>query len=274
MWLPKLPPEKIEVFFSKHEFKNARPYPYFVEENGLYPEQWATADTGYGTLINLLGQGYFRCLNNLTATKPDGVESAELLHNIVRRICLFCFENFDEIITQIRLKDFQILKYIQQKENEKYGEKYGLPACILSFNSTNNLVETASKAELGGSLCSVGYKINDGGVLMYNPSFFASQAVPQLMSYLIVIDKLLNRLNNPLAFALFLFHMAIADINIDKFGYDSISKMANSIRMTSLVVKHKLNGNDLDPKDKLESFIKEHLDKYLLFAIAIPEWKQ
>lgn len=257
---------KIAVFFPR---EGTQPLRYFIEEEGLNPDQWATPDGGYGALVNLLGQGYLRCLCHLgIAIGSTGEKSAVLLRELVTQMRCFFYANFEEIISLLTAgHKVDFLGLIKNKEN------IGNARFAFSFIE-ENICETDQKYTLG-ELASIGYETAVNGAVMYRPSFnLSNKSAPNALSFLCILQKTINRLNNPLAFALFLEYMFIAEINLDRYGYDSISKMKQLISSTNEVVRGKVEeGLGLHDDSPLEAFIAKHIDEYPMYVGAIPKLK-
>ena len=259
---------KITVFFSKKEISSGPgPFRYFIEEEGLHPDQWATPDGGYGALVNLIGQGYLRCLCHLgIANGSAGEESAILLRELVTQMWYFFYANFGEIESLLAAdKKVDFLGLIKNKDN------VGNARFAFSFIE-ESICEVAQKDTLD-DFASIGYKTAINGAVTYHPSFYlADKPAFSVLSFLSILQKTINRLNNPLAFALFLEYVVIANINLDQFGYNSISKLKQLISSTNEVVRGKVEeGLGLHDDSPVESFIAKHIDEYPFYVVAIPK---
>lgn len=258
---------KITVFFSKEEInRGAQPLRYFIEEEGLRPDQWGTADCGYGVLVNLIGQGYLRCLGHFPVRAtlgPNGEKPATLLRELVSQILVFFYTHFEEIVSLLATDKIDFFELIKNKDSEgAWAAVSFIEECVREVDQKDTL----------GKCASISYKTATNGAVLYQPSFhLAPRPYPNVLSFLSILQKTMNRLNNPLAFALFLEYMTIANINFDKFGCDGISKMKQSVFTTNEVVRSKIEGKGLNSNCPLESFISKHVSEYPLYGVAIPE---
>lgn len=267
---------KFDIFLCKDDFiEGSRNWRFFVDEVGLQPRQDidpaknVMVNIDYSILVSLLGQGYIRCLNNLTASGQGGVQLADTLRKIINKFILITYQNFDEMLSYLQTSNFDLIEYLIKKDSD------GSQKSLLQMFSFVNQVE--SKQSLGGGSYHVGYHYNDSNaVISYNVDFFnTASAGAQFASYLAVFKTLVSRINNPYAFVLQLLFFVLTDMLIDKSGgYESIEKMKNITMGTCRSIHNFINNpQNPDGESKIFIFMRNNPKGFMLMNAGIPEFK-
>lgn len=256
---------KFNIFLCKDDFREgSRSWRFFTEEVGLLPRQ----DIDFSILVSMLGQGYIRCLNNLTTFGQGGLQLADTLRKIVNKFVVISYENLDEILSLLQSENFDLITYLVKKDS---SEPQTSLVRLFSF-----VDKVEAKQLLGGSPYHVGYHFNDSNaVISYNIDFFNTATFgAQFASYLAMFKTLVNRINNPYAFTTLVLFMITTDININRFGgYDSIAKMQNVTVGTCKSIHNFFNDPLLEGESKISIFIKNNPKGFMLMTIGIPEFK-
>lgn len=266
---------KFNIFLCKDDFINveSKNHRFFVEETGLWPRQDidptknVMVNVDYSILVSLLGQGYIRCLNNLTASGQGGIQLADTLRNIINKFVTISYQNFDETLSNLKIENFELIKYLIEKDVD------GPQKSILRMFSLVDKVEL--KQSLGERPYHVGYHYDDSNaVISYNVDFFNTAPLgAQFASYLAMLATLVSRINNKYAFTTLLLFLLLTNNSIDEFGgYDSLEKMQNVTIATCKAVHDYIN-NPKDSENIILKFINNNPKGFMLMNAGIPEFK-